>query len=298
MTLSQDSNNPVGSQFTSVEVYDSRRDQLIDGREYRSRSFRVYSPDNGPEIPDSRSAVIETGVNYGDPHPENAQLRAIDVSVRVNPTVGRRMFEVTWTYRAVSLSIVGSEPPKNPDAPDYQEFNITTDPTLVDVYRAPPFFEFPPNGNITNPPWPSDIGGVPVDSAGQRGSYLFRRGIIEVSRNLELQQFNVFALLEAGGARNASDWQGFEAGRLLYLGARSSRVSVDVVQVVHQLGFDEFFHLQQVADTDEDGNVKLSTPDETNVGGSVYPSAHAFPVRWFQPFPRLIDFDLLDIIAP
>lgn len=292
MTLSNV--GPVEGQgrFVSVETYDSRIAELQDGRERRTRTFKVYAPTNNlTAIPDARQAVLESGVKFGDPHPENGSLYAVDVRVRIDRRTGRGMFIVEWTYRAVSPGI-GSEGPRDPEAPGYTEFNVSTDPTLVDVYRAPPFFEFPTNGT-PNGPWPSDIGGVPIDSAGQRGSYLHRRGILEVLVNVPFDQFNVFTSLEAGGARNQSAWQGFTPGILLYLGARSSRISADVVEVVHQLGYDEFFHLQQVADTDEDGNVRLSTPGVTNIGGQTYESAHAYPVRWFQPFPREVDFNLV-----
>lgn len=278
----------------AVEVYDSRRAETFNGREQRIRRWVVYRTDGtGQPVPSADAAVNETGVSFGDPHPEAATLRAYDVRTRISTTAGRGVYEVEWVYRAVLELFDGR--PEDPEGVDYQEFNITADPTLIDVYRAPPFPEFPPGGN--NPQPGVDIGGVPLDTAGQKSSYLNRRATIEVVRNYALSDYNPLLYVSAGGRRNANAWEGFEAGRLLYLGSRTSRIAQGVVRVVHLLGFDEFFHLLQVAATDENGDVTLTEPGAI-IGGAPYDSSHARPVSFAQPYPNTIDFATLNMIAP
>lgn len=278
----------------AVEAYDSRRAETVSGREQRFRKWHVFRTDgSGEPVPSADSAVNETGVSFGDPHPEAALLRAYDVRTRISTTAGRGVYEVEWVYRNV-LGLFDGQP-EDPEAVDYQEFNITADPTLIDVYRAPPFPEFPLGGN--NPQPGIDIGGVPLDTAGQKSSYLNRRAIIEVVRNYDIATYNPLLYVSAGGRRNAEAWEGFEAGRLLYLGSRTSRIAQGIVRVVHLLGFDEFFHLIQVANTDENGDVTLTEPGAV-IGGVAYDSSHARPVGFAQPYPNLVNFDTLDMIAP
>lgn len=296
-------------QFVAVETYTSRTASLLEGREQRSRSFTVYSNTEPPQpLPDTVTAVNLTGVQYGDPHPENADLLAVDVISNISDLAGRAVYLVTWTYRAVSFGGIIGGVPQNPEAPDYQEFNLTTDPTLIDVWRAPiydPAF-LPADGNISNGYSDGDIGGVPVDAAGITTSVLVRRGTLEITRNVPLNEFDAQPLLELAGGRNAFAFLGFPPGKMLYLGARSTRVSQGVVRVTHEFGYDEFAHLQQIPDTDEDGNFNLSEPNVTTIrtldadGNSVdltYPNRHAYLVRWFQPFPRIFDFGILGAVV-
>lgn len=285
------------TRLQAIERYDSRRASTNQGAVTRVRRFQVYSKaGSGTPVPSAEVAVNEVGVDYGDPHPENSALRAIDVTVEVDAQAGRNLYNVEWTYRQVGFAgIGGGVGPANPQAPNYQEFNISADPTLVDVYRIPPYAEFPPGGN--NPQPTVDIGGVPIDVEGQRASYLNRRAILEVVRNYDFDFYNPRLFIAAAGNRNELPWQGFSAGRLLYLGSRADRIAQGVVRVSHLLGFDEFFHLLQVAQTNEDGTVKVAPPG-TFIGGVPYDSAHANRVSFAQPYPGIVDFDALDMVGP
>jgi len=317
------------ARFTAIETYVSRQASLQQGREQRSREFLIYSEADPPvPIPDAQTAASLTGVNYGDSHPENSVLRAVDVDVEVSDSAGRAAYMVTWNYRAVAFR-AGVAIPENPEAPDFQELNLTTDPTLIDTWRVGPFDDevLPPNGNIPASWGHSqiDIGGIPNDSGGIPNSYLVRRGTFEITRNLPFAEFDSRPLLESGGARNSVQFVGFPIGSLLYLGARSTRVSQGVIRVTHEFGFDEFYHLQQLPKADVEGNTSLSVPapegyrpgdpipsplpdpspsffktrePDGTVVFNIYPGTHAYPVYWFQPFPRLLDFSTLDIIVP
>lgn len=326
--MSSGTNQDGDGRFAAVETYTSRQANLQEGREQRSREFIVYSTGSSLEpLPDAATVVQLTNVEYGDQHPENTNLRAVDVDIRPTRNAGRGAYLVVWNYRAVSFTggIPGqpNPTPENPEAPDYQEFNLATDPTLIDVWRVPPFdpLAFFEDGNIVfDNDQPEDIGGIPVDTGGIPASYLFRRGTFEITRNIEFSQFDSRPLLEAGGARNQSSFLGFPAGRLLYLGARSTRVSQGVIRITHEIGYDEFAHMQQKPDVvDATGEIKLSQPfieddppgpsdppateiftlDENGVRkGRKYETRHAYKVKWFQPYPRLLEFDSLGIVGP
>lgn len=283
--------NPSGfgdsTRLRAVETYTSRGLRVSGGKRERTRTFIVYATVNaGTVVPSSNAAIQTTGVGFGDPHPEDADLFAVDVDVRILERMGRRGMQVVFTYRGVEISGGGS--PQAPDEPDFQTVDLVGSGFFVDAWRVPSPGDTPWSVAPGEPVNTSlDIGGESVDIGGTPREVFVRQGRYEIVRNYRFTDYRATDYLRAIGARNDDTFVGFPAGALLYGEPRASRVNQGVVRVVHSLILDEFFHLRQVPDLDPDtGEIVLGNTGQAAV------------VRWFQPFPRLLDFAALDMIAP
>jgi hypothetical protein len=274
-----------GQRFDAVETFDSRELQVQGGQRTRRRRFIVYARAGaGAVLPSDNYAAQVTGVAYGDAHPEDIALRALDVSVRVLPETGRGAMEVVWGYRQGELS--GPEP-DDPEAPGYQQVDLTGEAQFVDVYRQDA--DIPPDG--IPPAGRPDIGGEPVDVAGEPISQLLRVPSYSVVTNVPLSQYQAQTIIDLTGTRNAGPFLGFPVGSVLYGRPRSSRIAQGVVRITHQLLVDqERLHLRQQAAADTDG-VRTST----DVPGGTPGDLHASRVYHVQPFPNLADFTVLGI---
>jgi len=287
----------VGDQTRAVaaETYDSRRLSVSGGRVTRTRSWVVYArPGANTLVPSGDYPALATGVQYGQVHPEDATLRAVDVTSSPTRMAGRLAYDVTWTYRRVEIQPAGV--PDDPEAPGYQEVNLDGEPQFLDAWRQQRSgggWATAPRGDIIPPR--TDVGGVPIDTGGRAGSFLVRVGSYSIPRNYRLQDYVATQFLDAMGARNDAPFLGFETGALLYARPRSSRIEQGVVRVVHTLVLDEFFHCRQIAGADENGEVEITTPGGV-IDGITYEKSHASSVFWIQPFPRLIDFQSINIV--
>lgn len=291
MSLSNqgDTSAPPGTQdsqrFAAVETFDSRELQVQGGKRTRRRRFIVYAREGaGTVLPSDNFAAQQTGVVYGDSHPQDPVLRALDVSVRVLPETGRGAMEVVWSYRRGELT---GEEPDDPEAPEYQSVDLTGEGRFIDVYRQGadiPADGIPPAGR-------PDIGGEPVDVAGEPISTLVTTAAYSVVRNYPLTGYSASTILNLVGSRNNATFLGFPTGSVLYGRPRSSRIAQGVVRVVHQLLVDqETLHLRQQAAADSEG-VRLSNQVPGGAGDS-----HAERVYHVQPFPTLSDFSVLGIV--
>jgi len=275
------------TRLRSIETWDSRTLNVTQGRRTRTREFVVYATDgSGIVVPSDAVAVQQTGVAYGDAHPEDPGLLALDVTVAVTPEAGRGALRVRFTYRRGEL--IGPEP-EDPLAPDYQEVNLSGDGQFIDTYRDNA--AVPDEGTVA--PGRVDIGGEPIDVAGEPQSRLLVQGTYVISRNYPLSEYSAPTLLAAIGVRNQAPFLGFPAGSLLYGRPRTSRVAQGVVRVVHQLILDQHrFHLRQQAYATTEGK-QLGTNVPGGEGGS-----HASRVYHVQPFPLQGDLEALNIVRP
>lgn len=272
------------SKFDAVETFDSRTTSVDGGKQTRTRRFIVYANSGSGEVIKSTNlAVSLTGVAYGDTHPENPLLRALGLSVRVLPETGRAAMEVLWTYRRGELDDVE---PDDPEAPEYQSVDLSGEAQFFDVFRQDA--ALPSGGNP--PAGKPDIGGTPVDVAGEPISLLLVTGAFRVQRNVALSNYSAVQLLDLTGTRNNAPYLGFPTGAVLYGRPQASRIAQGVMRVTHQLLVDrDRLHLRQQAQADSEG-VKLSISVPGGEGGS-----HAERVYHVQPFPLLADFSVLGI---
>jgi hypothetical protein len=167
----------------------------------------------------------------------------------------------------------------------FVEVNVDYSPTIVDTWRVAPLADGsgwgqPPDGLNSL----GDIGGTPVDSAGEPVSSV--RRMMEIVISHTISGFPPYAAL-AGfeGSRNSTDYLTFTAGFLLLKGISTSRIAVSVYTLDYTFVFDEWAHSRQIPNRDADGKVVLS--------GSTPHTADQ--VYWRQPFPRTNDFYSLGI---
>lgn len=273
-----------GLPFAAIETFDSRDLQVQSGKRTRRRRFIVYAKSSAGEVIPSESYAVQlTNVGYGDAHPEDLGLRALDVSVRILPETGRAAMEVVWSYRRGELT---AGEPEDPEAPGYQQVDLSGETQFISIYRQNaliPTNGIPPQGR-------PDIGGSPVDVAGEPISLLLRQAAYSVIVNYQLSEYNSQLLINLSGTRNNATYLGFPAGSVLYGRPRATRISQGVVKVTHQLIVDqEQLHLRQQASADSDG-IRTSTTVPGGVG-----DLHASFVYHVQPFPVLNDFTVLGI---
>jgi len=212
-------------------------------------------------------ALAAVNIQYGDPHPDDPAAVAVDVDASILPETGRFA-------------------------------SIDADLEFVDTWRVPFVNEqgsgfpltFPPDGN---PPLQrADIGGCPVDVAGQPISRPLRIGRYQTAQNYTRENYDFSVLFNAVGCRNDAEFLGFPRGSLLYGRPRSTIIAFNTIRVVHEFVVDPLqLHMRQQARADEEG-IELTTEHPcTGVGEGTY----AAFVYWVQPYPRLIDFTTLGI---
>jgi hypothetical protein len=278
--------------FVAVETYTSREFSLASLKQERRREFIVYARETTTELLlNIDQAGEQTGVKFGDPHPDDPRFVAVDFRSAFIPEAGRRAARIEIVYRP----FVASEIPVGPEEETYQEINIDGDLEFVDTWREqsddPPML-IPLNGNAPKPR--VDIGGCSIDIAGQPVSRPLRTGRWQITRNYSINEYNAGQLLYAVGTRNNATFLGFPTGSALYGRPKSTRVAEGIIKVVHEIIVDPVqFHMRQSARADENG-IEL-----VNGGlGSCGAGQRAAFVYWVQPFPTLIDFNALNIIQP
>jgi len=84
------------------------------------------------------------------------------------------------------------------------------------------------------------------------------------------------------GKRNAANWQGFNAGSVLFTGMNVNHTRDGINEVEYSLAWDKFYHLRQVPERDENGDPVV---DET--------ATPPINVYWKQPFKQTTDFSFL-----
>ena len=119
-----------------------------------------------------------------------------------------------------------------------------------------------------------DIGGSPVDVAGQPTSVFRAKYEIQISRT-SYQQFSreIGTYGAEVGTRNARPIFGLETGYLLYKGATIQRVSHNSYRVTHAWQYDSMAHLIQAPKYTADGGLALDT------------NGNCKTVYAIQPFP-------------
>lgn len=174
-----------------------------------------------------------------------------------------------------------------PDEVGFVEFVTDIGRVNRDVWRKqadpPTIFAFFPVTGAVSDPSVIDIGGVPVDRNGHPVTY--RRLVQGLVINENLNGNPPFATYRAAvDKRNSVTFYGSAIGFLVYAGAVATRIALNTYKVQHTFYWDEWKHMEQVPQLDQDGDVVLKVSSSAKVANEVY---------WRQPFPGFFDFNLL-----
>ncbi len=257
------------------ELYGSRSQSIpANGQITAKRSFIVYD-DGGATLTQEAALAAEDVPSYLDEHPGIRDCLARSAEVK-GVKDSEAAHEITWTYTIGAVAQGGGS---------YQAASTSVKGTFVDVWRVPPGVGNP--GGVDNPTR-ADIGGRKVDAAGDPVSYPMYQQMLTLR-----SPFNNppdFSLINAMiNRRNASPWQGWPQGMVLYLGADASVTSGNYWLVSHKFAADEFFHMRQVVKRDNSGKTLTENTGTEQQATTVY---------WVQPFPLVGNFNAIGGVDP
>ena len=270
------------------EVLDSRsKTPQVGGKVRGRRNFKVWDDAGAAVVPDE--ALVTVGIELFDSWPDDPSLLAVRPGEMRRLEGHNSLVELPWHYENIPLVPPGT---LGPDEVGYVEQNTDHRRELVKVYRKQPDLEFPLNGRgeVLAADLTLDIDGTPNDIRGFRQTELIYRSSWVITEIIDHSPSG--ALYGSfSGKRNSEVFFGGAIGKVVFAGAKSRSIGLSRWAVNHEFFFDEHFHLVQIADRDQDGNIKLASfvstpPDEE-------PLTVAELVYWRQPFPELADLHLL-----
>lgn len=290
---------------TSIEIVQSRDINIRDGIMTGVREWRVWETTGLPLTPPD--ALTDAGLPLsGDTFPGLPQLILSELITAERMPGNPNMVKVVWDYASPGGGLFD---------PFAAEWNVEVTAELIPVYRVPavqdgqPALKFPNvqqqltfKNTVTE-----DIGGESNDLRGARQSFLRHQMLIQASERRGGTRFGGeigirflrdtvtgYAFLDSFvGTRNINVFLGFNRGLLLYVGASSHTLRRNDISITHHFVADEWFHLRQVAETDQDGDPLLAIIPNGPVDFLERPIPVAFPVYWRQPFNQFSDFSLI-----
>lgn len=238
------------------------------------RVFDVYETDTSTDKSLTAMVALRSeGVpELGDSHPEDRQMSVVSYEITAN-TGSDYLQTITCNYAVTGLDGGGS----------YTALSTGVRGLFVDTWRNFPIAP-PVNLQGVSEPDPSigGIGGTKIDQAGKPISIAIFQQTLDIrSPFADEPPFDIIRQLT--NTRNATDWQEFPVGSLLYLGAQASVTNGNIWTTTHKFAADEIFHCRQLAMRDADGKPTLDV------------NKQAEDVRWVQKFPNLTNFDALNI---
>ena len=267
------------------ELLDSRsKTPQVGGKVRGRRSFKVWDDAGASVVPDE--ALVTVGIELYDPWPDDPSLLAVRPGEMRRLDGHNSLVELPWHYENVP-PIPPGQP--RPDEVGYVEQNTDHRRELIKLYRKEPDLLFPQNGIVDNAWIKQDIDGTPNDIRGFRQTELVYRASWVITEIIDHPPSGAFYGFFSG-KRNSEVFFGGAIGKVVYSGAKSRSIGLSKWAVNHQFFFDEWFHLVQIADRDQDGNIKLQ---EFFVASDEDPLILAALVYWRQPFPELADLHLL-----
>lgn len=263
---------------TIYELQETRSLAQTSGKVTASRKFAVWDDGAAITTPSTIRALFGGGTlpDVGDTFPGETDIYAVSYDIRHIPD-SRNVWEVSFSYENTEPGTV------QPQEPGYVEFSIDFSSEFRDTWRANPATGIAPLGQPNN----NDVGGAPIDSAGEPVSGLVQFANVTIGETVLASTIQSRLLTIAGitGTRNNGIFQGFAAGSLVYQGASASRIAVDKYSVTHRFAYDQKFHMQQMPERDQNREV-VCIRDNANI-------LRAKTVRWVQPFPTLANFNLI-----
>ena len=264
---------------TAVEQVGSRElSKDSKGKLTGSRTFLVYDDSGTLTVDDVFDTVGLPTI--GQPHPDSDSIVAISYSLRYHAD-RVATYVVTYSYGVMdydhSNEDATEEDNSDVDQDTAQAFSIRVGLSIIDIWKSEP--DMPSNKDT---PARTDIGGTLVSEGGYPISMALP--IAELTLSQKISGFyNASAHLAKVGLRNSSEWQGFEAGSVLFTGVDVTQDQSGNNDISYQLTYDKNYHLRQVPERDEDGNPKVSLASDP-------PTLNVF---FKQPFKQTTDFGFL-----
>ena len=259
-----------------VELAGTKRiSQNEDGVRKATRSFFVYD-DEGASLVVNDIMFADSMPIVGAPHPDATGLYAASWSMTVSDDRAGA-WNVDWQYTPETTTELPSGGSGDESLPfGVQGYNMTVGVTIIDIWKAEPSLP-----DDLDEPAESDIGGTNVSEGGLPVSMSLPTADIRI-RERSIGMFTGDQYLSRVGKRNAANWQGFNAGSVLFTGMNVNHTRDGINEVEYSLAWDKFYHLRQVPERDENGDPVV---DET--------ATPPINVYWKQPFKQTTDFSFL-----
>lgn len=276
------------------ELLGSRTVEFDAGKTVASRMFHVFDAASPLTTPDQIAALYGTtdgnGITlpaYGDVHPNLTGVVAL--SPRAEKVQGHSdLWLVTWQYRQLAWSPTD----KQPNEVGYVDVSANGTGVVQNLWRRHTTAQldaaFGDGGSWeygTEVTIETDIGGTPMDSAGEPTSMALARVEVQLAETVDTLP-NALYLSEFLNRRNNTNFGDVGKGVVLYTGWDIQRLDLKLWRVSHKFVLDPFRHLAQVPVRNPDGTVMLS-----NLG--LYANQYADTVTWRQPFPNFADFNAI-----
>lgn len=260
-----------------------------DGKMSARRTFLVYDDSGEPLLVDN---VLDNSdlPQMEDEHPDSADMIVGSYSIREHSDRSYA-YEITYSYASPTEVVAGDAGGADPlnnnqnsgviDGADPDSavtaFTITVSLSIVDIWKSDPTIP----DDIDNPSR-EDIGGTSVSEGGYPISLALPTAKITMNQRFT-GVFYAGTYLSEIGKRNTSEYHGFDAGSLLFMGVSVSQDTSGFNEVTFEIAFDSDFHMRQVPQRDEDGNPTVDlTADPPTV-----------TVFFKQPFPNTTSFGFL-----
>jgi len=273
--------------LTVVEQAESRPIQNNDGKYTGSRVFIVYDDASPLTTPADVSNVLGTGglPYFLDQHPD-ASIPLLATGHSLRRLSGHiDTWEVTWNYSEMAVTPVQNLLPNDVGYVDISgesraEFvdtwRVLTDSQIAALVAGAAY----PNGTPASS-FNDDIGGTPIDVAGEPVSRLVRMSEVQLSV-VTSAPFGFGSLEFYVGRRNSVEFFGGAVGTVLFLGASQRRIDFNKWSIGLRFLRDQQYHMRQAPKVNPDGSPMLAS----YVNGGI----HADDVYFVQPYPELANF--------
>tara|TARA_R110002051_G_scaffold32032_1_gene72257 strand:+ start:1675 stop:2499 length:825 start_codon:yes stop_codon:yes gene_type:complete len=245
------------------------------------REFIVYESDTTIEKPLTAMVALRSeGVpQIGDVHPEDGSMTVTShgISADTNSNLAQN---IVCNYAVTGLAGGGT----------YTAMSTGVRGIFMDTWRN--FPTLTPHEGFTV--YPEDIGGVKIDVGGKPVSIAIMQQTVDIrSPFASRPPFDIIRVLT--NTRNASEWQGFPAGVLLYLGASASVTNGNIWTTTHKFAADEIGHFRQIAQKEADGKSEVKQEEVPDAPSGADKILFVQKVFWAQKFPNLSNFNLLGL---
>jgi hypothetical protein len=189
---------------------------------------------------------------------------------------GVGIWDVVWEYKSTVVGSGGDNPLQPDETELYVGLSVDSSFTLVDMYKSG--FSLA-SVDINNPNKTTDVGGTLEALHGNPISKALPTTTITITEDIVSDNFTL-SRLEDSGKRNLNPWLGLPAGSVVFAGVTVNRTGQGKYKMSYKFVWDEWYHLRQIPDYDENGKVIYDN--------SVTPVTQE--VFWRQPFKETIDF--------
>lgn len=190
--------------------------------------------------------------------------------------------------------------------PGFTAIEMSIQSATVPTWRANA--SAPATDSLRNNPDETEIGGTPVDQAGEPVDMFVSVLSFTVRNVISGRPSNWSTIASMTNTRNSAAFSiaGFSApvGTLLFTGAQVSRVGPNAYEVAYSFAYDDMYHLRQVPKVDStgkpvlgilDGSPLALTTNATTLENNENKPRYAGAVLWKQPFPDTSTFSTLGI---